>query len=96
MSPQRSQRRGRRAPARQATKEQGLWQRVPAPSPPELIRPTPDPGALITSLGPPPLRGPGSSAEHYLAAVIERAAGLATALAASAELLAERDDDENS
>jgi hypothetical protein len=28
-------------------------------------------------------------AEHYLAAVVERAAGLATALAASADLLAE-------
>jgi hypothetical protein len=32
-------------------------------------------------------------ADHYLAAVVERAAGVATALAASAGVLADADDD---
>jgi hypothetical protein len=32
-------------------------------------------------------------AEHYLAAVVERAAGLATALAVAADLLAETPED---
>ena len=39
------------------------------------------PTALLRSLGDPPLQGQGAAAEHYLAAVVERAAGLATALA---------------
>ena len=52
-----------------------------------------DPTALLRSLGDPPLQGQGAVAEHYLAAVVERAAGLATALAATAGLLAEPDDD---
>jgi hypothetical protein len=64
---------------------------VPTPDTPEPIRVSADPSALITSLGSPPLRG-GSSTEHYIAAVVERAAGLAAALAASADLLAEPDE----
>ncbi len=40
----------------------------------------------------PPLPGQGSVADHYFAAVIERAAGLATALAASADLLDDGED----
>jgi hypothetical protein len=60
--------------------------------PPEPITPAADPTALIDSLGAPPLRGHSSIAEHHLAAVIERAAAVATALAASAGLLAEDED----
>jgi len=39
-------------------------------------------------LGDPPLQGQNAVAQHYLGAVVERAAGLATALAAAAGLLA--------
>jgi hypothetical protein len=87
MSEQRRPRRGGRS-NRQPTKQKGLWDPVPTPDAPEPIRVSPEPAALITSLGAPPLRG-ASSTEHYIAAVVERAAGLAAALAVSADLLAE-------
>lgn len=51
------------------------------------IRPVPDPGAMVRSLGPPPLFGGGGNAEHYFAAVYDRAAMLAGALAAASGLL---------
>ena len=54
---------------------------------PKPIVPATDPTVLLRSLGDPPLHGQGQVAEHYLAAVVERAAGLATALAATANLL---------
>jgi hypothetical protein len=60
---------------------------VPALPPPEPIVPAGHPSALVESLGASPL--PGRAVEHYIAAVVERASGLATALAASAGLLAE-------
>jgi hypothetical protein len=63
-----------------------MWRPVPPLPPAEPIVPSPDPTALIRSLGDPPLRF--AEADHYLAAVIERAANLATALAASGGLLA--------
>lgn len=66
-----------------------LWQLVPALPDPEPITPTTDPRMLVRSLGDPPLAGQGAVAEHYMGAVIDRAAGLATALAAAAGLLAE-------
>lgn len=64
----------------------------------EPIRPVPDPGAMVRSLGPPPLFGGGGNAEHYFAAIYDRAAMLAGALAAASGLLdlgaeTEREDD---
>ena len=53
----------------------------------EPIRPVPEPGAMVRSLGPPPLFGGGGNAEHYFAAIYERAAMLAGALAAASGLL---------
>ena len=70
-----------------------LWRPVPQLSELAPIIPAADPTALLRSLGDPPLQGQGAVAEHYLAAVIERAAGLATALAASAGLLASAPED---
>ena len=67
-----------------------LWRPVPPLPPAEKIAPAPDPTALIRSLGDPPLRF--HEADHYLAAVVERAAGLAAALAASGGLLAPTED----
>lgn len=62
----------------------------------EPVRPVPDPGAMVRSLGPPPLFGGGGNAEHYFAAIYDRAAMLAGALAAASGLLeldTDRDDD---
>ena len=70
-----------------------LWQPVPALPDPSPITPATDPRALLRSLGDPPLAGQGAVAEHYLGAVVDRAAGLATALAAAAGLLAEPADE---
>ena len=70
-----------------------LWRPVPALDPPEPIAPSSDVTATLRSLGDPPLQGQGQVAEHYVAAVVERAASLATALAASAGLLAEDESD---
>lgn len=67
-----------------------LWRPVPQLPDPEPIFPASEPTAVLRSLGDPPLPGQGAVAQHYLAAVVERAAGLATALAAAAGLLGER------
>lgn len=85
-----SQRRRRRP---KKSKGADLWRAVPELGEPEAVAPAGDPGVLLRSLGDPPLQGQGAVAQHYMAAVIERAAGLATALAASADLLAEPDED---
>jgi hypothetical protein len=65
-----------------------LWQPAPQMAEPAPIAPPNDVTALLRSLGDPPLPGQGAVAQRYLAAVVERAAGLAAALAASAGLLA--------
>lgn len=69
-----------------------LWRSVPAVPPPAPIVPAARPSALVRSLGDPPLQGQGAVAEHYLAAVVERAAGLAAALAAAGGLLGTSED----
>ncbi len=93
--PRRKQSRGRRKGPKQKRQltTADLWRPTPQLPEPEPIRPASDPTALLRSLGNPPLPGQGAVAEHYLAAVVERAAGLATALAASADLLAPPDGD---
>lgn len=70
-----------------------MWQPVPALPDPSAIHPATDPRFLVRSLGDPPLAGQGAVAEHYMGAVLDRAAALATALAAAAGLLAEPTDD---
>ena len=76
----------------QKAKRPDLWRPVPQLADPAPILPAADPTALVRSLGDPPLQGQGAVAEHYLAAVVERAAGLATALAVAAGLLATPDE----
>ena len=66
-----------------------LWRDVPAAPSPGVVVPASDPTALLRSLGDPPLTGQSVMAGRYMAAVVQRAAGLATALAAAGGLLAE-------
>lgn len=89
-----SRSRSRRRRGGNKAKRADLWRPVPQLADPAPIVPAPDPTALLRSLGDPPLQGQAQVAEHYLAAVVERAAGLATALALSAGLLADPDADD--
>jgi hypothetical protein len=77
----------------QKPKPVDLWRPVPQLPDPEPIRPAADPTALVRSLGDPPLPGQAAVAQHYLGAVLEEARKLATALAASADLLRWEPDD---
>lgn len=86
------QQRRRRSPAARAA---ALWSPVAPLEAPEPIAPATDPTAVLRSLGEPPLQGQGVVAEHYLAAVVEQAAGLATALAAAGGLLAQPETDDD-
>jgi hypothetical protein len=70
-----------------------LWRPVPQLPDPAPIVPAADPTGLIRSLGDPPLQGHATVGGHYLIAVVERAAGLATALAAAAGLLTDPEPD---
>jgi len=71
-----------------------LWRPVPQLADPDPITPATDPGMLMRSLGAPPLHGQGAQAEHAFELVVRRSAMLATALAATAGLLADDDDAE--
>jgi hypothetical protein len=51
------------------------------------VRMTADPAAVPRSLGPPPLPGHENAAEHYFAAVYDRAVTTAGALAAAGGLI---------
>jgi len=92
MSPARRKNNRRRGGGNK-NKGNDLWRPVPKLSPPDPITPSPDPAAVIRSLGDPPLHGQGKAGAHYLAFVAERAAGLATALAATAGLLHQPEDE---
>lgn len=70
-----------------------MWADAPELPVPDRIRPPADPAALTRSLGDPPLGRHSVPAGNAVAAVIERASMLASALAASAELLATDDDE---
>ncbi len=70
-----------------------IW-RTPEPLPEvEPIQPPSDVQALLRSLGDAPTFGGNSKAGHYVAAVIERTAVIAMALATSADVLADSPTD---
>lgn len=71
-----------------------LWRPVPPLPEPEPIRPASDPTALLRSAGAPPLRARSDMAEAYLLLVADKAANLATALAAAAGLYDPSADDQ--
>ena len=79
----------RRPNEARAPRPEDLWRPARELPEPEPVRPVDDATALVRSLGDPPLPGNRLPAAHYLASVVERAAVLATALAASADLLDE-------
>jgi hypothetical protein len=84
--------RNNRRTTRRNTPRADLWDDVPELPAPEAIRPPADPAALVRSLGDPPLGRHSVPGGNAVAAVVERASMLATALAASAGLLALDDD----
>jgi len=92
---QQKKRSGRRRGG-QKPKPVDMWRPVPQLADPQPIRPAPDPTALVRSLGDPPLPGQGAVAQHYLSAVLEESRKLATALAASADLLRWESDEDDS
>ena len=82
----------RRPAASRRLAEQRFWGRGDADTEPVKIRPTGDPGAIVRSLGAPPLPLDPGLVERHLTAVYEEAVRAATALAAANGLLAEDDD----
>ena len=68
-----------------------FWRIATKAAIPARITPATDPTALMRSLGRPPLDHPG--ADRYLASVAQRAAGLATALAVAADILATTEEE---
>lgn len=89
--PRRNTRQPRRSGRPAEASPADLWKMAPNPGRPAEVRPVSDPAALLRSLGRPPLDQAG--ADRYLAAVAERAAGLATALAAVAGTLGLSEDE---
>ena len=78
---------------RRNTPRGDLWDDVPELPAPASIRPPAEPAALVRSLGDPPLGRHSVPGGNAVAAVVERASMLATALAASAGLLATDESD---
>jgi hypothetical protein len=84
-NPRRSSR--RRKTRKPTSDPAGFWGAADV-LPSELnVRITSDPSAVVRSLGRPPLSGHHNIAEHYFAAVYERAVSLAGALAAAGDLI---------
>jgi hypothetical protein len=86
-----------KAPARSGARRRqnahrDFWGRDGEDDVPEPIRPSDDPAAMVRSLGPPPLPSRELVAEHYFTAVYDKAAAVATALAAASGLLPPDED----
>ena len=86
MSPRR---RSKKRPNRGRATPQPLefWKAAPEMGPVEPISIPHDPTAVLRSLGNPPLTGQGESATRHLALAVNKAAQMATALAATTPLL---------
>ena len=92
--PQRARTNQRRRPQSRRSNAVDIW-RSPGPLPEvEPIVRVPDPGAMLRSLGDPPMTS-GNVAGHYFNFVIARSAAVAMALAWSADLAAELDATES-
>jgi hypothetical protein len=88
--PQRKSNQGRRQQSKRPAAVD-IWS-DPGPLPDiEPIAVAPDPGALLRSLGDPPMIDEAAAAKAFTS-VIQRAAAIAAALALSADLLADSED----
>jgi hypothetical protein len=84
---------GDRPRARRRSPQRDFWGKADAfTEPATRIAPADDPTVMLHSLSSPPLPGRETVAVHYFAAVAEKAASLAVALAAASDLL-DLDDD---
>ena len=92
MSPSRRRKQASKVQARAVAAD--FWGRTVAEEPPAPIRPADDPTALVESLGAPPLPNRELMARAYFASAYDKAAALATALAAAAGLLEVGTDDD--
>jgi hypothetical protein len=85
----------RRPAASRRLAEQKFWGVAYSPADtPVAVRPTPDPGVVVRSLGAPPLAIDGNVALRHLSAVYEEAVRAATALAAANDLLAPPEEED--
>jgi hypothetical protein len=85
----------RRPAASRRLAEQRFWGTHYEPVPTSAsIRPTPEPGVVVRSLGVPPLAVDAAVSVRHLTAVYEEAVRAATALAAANGLLAGGDDED--
>ncbi|MDG2112545.1 MAG: hypothetical protein P8N02_08035 [Actinomycetota bacterium] len=81
--------------AKAAKEAQAFWHgSADLPEPSGRIRVTEDPAAVIRSLGPAPLGGRETIAEHYFEAVYQRAVTISSALAAAGDLIDDGQDDD--
>jgi predicted acylesterase/phospholipase RssA len=88
VSPQRRRSSTRSTSRRKAAPRRDFWDGgVGDDEPVALVRSPEDPSAMIRSLGPPPLPGRETIAEHYFAAAYDKAARRAVALAAASGLM---------
>jgi hypothetical protein len=88
MSPQRRRSSTRSNPRRKAAPRRDFWDGGGSGDEPvALVRAPEDASAMIRSLGPPPLPGRETIAEHYFAAAYDKAARRAVALAAASGLM---------
>ena len=84
-NPRKSASRNRRR--RNKAQSKKFWaEGQPLPPLDVVIDPTPDPGAVVRSLGEPPLAGQNHKSAEYFDLVYQRSVGLATALAAAGGL----------
>ena len=82
-----------RSKARRPTNELEFWGDADAGvEEVDEIYPADDPAVMVASLGPAPLPGRETIAEHYFKAIYDRAAALAVAVAASSDLLPRSDE----
>lgn len=79
-----------RRPAPKKTHQVDVWREGGEMPEVRKFEPPHEVGALLRSLGDPPV-GNGTAAGHYFNAVVERSAAVALALAVSADLLAPDD-----
>jgi hypothetical protein len=84
----------RRGSGKQRVAQGDLWRSAGAMPDVVPIEAPRDVGALLRSLGDPPVHG-GTAIAHYVAAVAERAAAVAVALALSVDVLASETHDDD-